>query len=298
MMEKEKGEKSGPPCGEGISILPEGCISDIVALTTPKDACRACVVSSIFRSAAESNGVWEKFLPSDYQAIIAQSSSSDSLNFSSKKQLYLSLSDNPILIDGAKKSFFLDKLSGKKCYHLPARELTIAWGNDPRYWRWVSLPESRSLHNSRFPEVAALNYVFWFDINGKMSTSMLSPKTNYAAYLVYKLTEEAYGFNHPPPTASIGTTGAGEVYEQTVSLDLPVVEPGPEDQVVLPQQQQQQHTSRPKQRNDGWLEIELGQIFNEGGEVDELQFGLKEVEVLRCKSGLIVEGIEIRPTRG
>ena len=108
LMEKEKeGERNGPPCacGVDISVLPEGCISDIVALTTPKDACRACAVSSIFRAAAESNAVWERFLPSDYQAIIAQSSSSssDSLNFSSKKQLYLSLSDNPILIDDNKK---------------------------------------------------------------------------------------------------------------------------------------------------------------------------------------------------
>ena len=105
MMEKEKeGERSGPPCacGVDISVLPEGCISDTIALTTPKDACRACAVSSIFRAAAESNAVWESFLPSDYQAIIARSSS-DSSSFSSKKQLYLSLSNNPILIDDAKK---------------------------------------------------------------------------------------------------------------------------------------------------------------------------------------------------
>ncbi|XP_050254495.1 F-box protein PP2-B10-like isoform X5 [Quercus robur] len=294
MMEKEKeGERSGPPCacGVDISVLPEGCISNTIALTTPKDACRACAVSSIFRAAAESNAVWESFLPSDYQAIIAQSSSSsDSLSFSSKKQLYLSLSDNPILIDDAKKqSFFLDKLSGKKCYLLSARELTIAWGDDSRYWRWISLPESR------FSEIAKLSFVCWFDINGKMSTSMLSPKTNYAAYLVYKLRSRAHGFKHRLPTASIGTTGGGEVYEQTVGLGLPAVEPGQQDQVVLPQQQ---HTSRPKQRNDGWLEIELGQFFNEGGEADELQFGLKEVKCLSVKSGLIVEGIEIRPTRG
>ena len=108
MMEKERErERNGPPLVAELSELPEGCISDIVALTTPKDACRACAVSSIFRAAAESNAVWERFLPSDYQAIIAQSSSSssstDSLNFSSKKQLYLSLSDNPILIDDNKK---------------------------------------------------------------------------------------------------------------------------------------------------------------------------------------------------
>ena len=60
MMEKEKeGERNGPTCASSadISVLPEGCISDTVALTTPKDACRACAVSSIFRAAAKSNCV-------------------------------------------------------------------------------------------------------------------------------------------------------------------------------------------------------------------------------------------------
>nr|XP_023897415.1 putative F-box protein PP2-B12 [Quercus suber] len=195
-----------------LSDLAEGCISYIVSLslTSPKDACRVCAVSHIFRAAAESNAVWERFLSSDYQAIIARSSSSSSssdiLNLSSKKQIYLSLSDNPILIDDSKKSFFLDKSSGKKCYLLPARELCIIWSGSPQYWRWISLPEE-----SRFPEVAELLNVCWLDICGKMSTSMLSPKTNYAAYLVYKLTEEAYGFDRLPPTVSVGTTEGGEV---------------------------------------------------------------------------------------
>jgi hypothetical protein len=61
-----------------------------------------CAVSPIFRAIAESNIVWERFFPFDYQAIIARSSSS-SLIFSSKKHLYHTLSDNPILIDDAKK---------------------------------------------------------------------------------------------------------------------------------------------------------------------------------------------------
>ena len=98
-------ENDGPPLVAELSELAEGCISNIVSLTSPKDACRVCAVSHIFRAAAESNAVWEKFLPSDYQAIVARSSSSssDSLNLTSKKQIYLSLSDNPILIDDSKK---------------------------------------------------------------------------------------------------------------------------------------------------------------------------------------------------
>ena len=98
MMEKEKEWA----CNADLSVLPEGCISDIVSLTSPRDACRICAVSPMFRAAAESDAVWDRFLPSDYKAIIARSSSSP-LNFSSKKQLYLTLSDNPILIDDSKK---------------------------------------------------------------------------------------------------------------------------------------------------------------------------------------------------
>ncbi|KAM3730755.1 hypothetical protein ACB098_12G110200 [Castanea mollissima] len=289
MMEIEReGERNGPPLGADISVLPEGCISDIVSLTSPKDACRECAVSRIFREAAESNAVWESFLPSDYQAIIARSSSSsDSLNLCSKKQIYLSLSNNPILIDDNKKSFFLDKLSGKKCYLLAARDLSIVWGSTPEYWSWVSLPESR------FPEVAELLDVCWFEICGKMSTSMLSPKTNYAAYLVFKFRSRNYGFDNPPFKASVGTTGGGEAYEKSVCLDLG--EPSLDDQILLPEQPQ---ISCLKPRKDGWLEIDLGEFFNEGGQDDELQIRLMEVEDGGWKSGLIVEGIEIRPTMG
>ena len=110
MENEKKVERNSRPCGAELSELSEGCIANIVSFTSPQDACRACAISPIFRAAAESDAVWERFLPSDYQAIIARSSSSSSFNYSSKKQLYLTLSDNPILIDDSKKvrnCFFL-----------------------------------------------------------------------------------------------------------------------------------------------------------------------------------------------
>ena len=61
---------------------------------------------------------------------------------------------------------------------------------------------------------------------------MLSPKTNYAAYLVFKRTDRAYGFDDPPPRASVGTIGGGEVHQQTVGLGLFVMEPNQQDQIV------------------------------------------------------------------
>ncbi|KAF3960056.1 hypothetical protein CMV_015194 [Castanea mollissima] len=201
----------------GFAELPEGCIANILSWTTPKDAGRAGAVDPLFRAAAESDTVWNRMLPSGWEAIIAQSVTP--LNFPSLKHLFLSLSDNPILIDGARKSFFLDKSSGKKCYLLSARELSIVWGNTPTYWRWISLPEAEA-EASRFPEVAELNYVWFFDISCKMSTSILSPNTHYATYLVYKLRNTASGFGGRPFRASVETIGGGEVHEQTVHLGL------------------------------------------------------------------------------
>ncbi|KAJ0092270.1 hypothetical protein Patl1_25938 [Pistacia atlantica] len=62
-----------------FDILPEECISQIINLTAPRDASRLSVVSPAFKSAADSDGVWEKFLPSEYKDIISNSDSSSLL---------------------------------------------------------------------------------------------------------------------------------------------------------------------------------------------------------------------------
>ena len=43
---------------------------------------------------------------------------------------------------------------------------------------------------NRFPEVAYLKYVCRLENNGRIETNMLSPKTTYGAYLVYKFAEQ------------------------------------------------------------------------------------------------------------
>lgn len=49
-------------------------------------------------------------------------------------------------------------------------------------------------------------------------------------------------------------------------------------------------------RGDGWMEVEMGHFFNDGG-VDHgaVVFSLMEIDNYTSKSGLIVEGIELRP---
>ncbi|CAI8603004.1 unnamed protein product [Vicia faba] len=261
--------------------LCEGCIATVVSRTTPVDACRLSLVSNTFRSAAESDAVWNQFLPSDSQFMDSIISNSPSLaNVPSKKSLYLALSDRPIIIDNGLKSFQLDRKSGKICYMLAARSLSIAWVDDERYWKWIPM------HNSRFSQVAKLHIVCWFDIHGMISMRDLSPNTQYAAYLVFKLIN-ASGFRNPdsPVEISVGVEG-GHRSTKTVYLDPNVEDRSHSGEVGLRQ---------PSVRNDGWLEIEIGEFFNSGLEDEEVQMNVKETNDYTSKMGLFVEGIEVRP---
>jgi hypothetical protein len=100
----EKMASENEEAGElSLNLLPEGCIANVLSFTSPLAACRLSIVSPLFRSAAETGAFWERFLPRD---LLSESDSP--LLVSSKKQLYLSLCGNPILIeDGKKVSVFI-----------------------------------------------------------------------------------------------------------------------------------------------------------------------------------------------
>ncbi|CAK9142181.1 unnamed protein product [Ilex paraguariensis] len=270
-----------------FSLLPEGCITDIISFTSPRDSCRASAISPTFKSAAESDIVWEKFLPSDYQEIISRSVSP--VVHSTKKELYFLLCNSPILLDESKLSFTLNKWSGKKCYMLRARELSIAWKDGPQYWKWTSLPESR------FFEVAELRAVCWLAVGGKMQTQMLSPKTTYAAYLVFKPAENSRGLE-VPAKASVRFVVESQdgAKDSNDAVHLKLATDRPEHLRRLGRRAARQPNGRLRQkRGDEW--IELGQFFNDHGDDGEVEMQLKEIQQLNWKTGLIVEGIELRP---
>ncbi|KAL3587148.1 hypothetical protein D5086_014015, partial [Populus alba] len=187
-----------------LNELPEGCIANALSFTTPQDVGRLSVVSPMFMLAAVSDVVWERFLPRDLKSILSTSPDGSRLMAStaSKKELYFSLCENPVLVDNGRKSFSLEKKSGKKCYRLSARDLSITWGDSPEYWTWNSDP------TSRFGEVAELIGVCWLEIRGKINATMLSPATMYAAYLVFKPKEGAYGLDYQPVEVGVGLVGS------------------------------------------------------------------------------------------
>jgi len=88
-------------------FLPEGCIAAIISFTSPRDACRLASVSKIFKSAADSDQVWERFPPSDYRDVLRNSDGGLALlNSLSKKQLYLHLSEHQLLDQSGTKVGF------------------------------------------------------------------------------------------------------------------------------------------------------------------------------------------------
>jgi hypothetical protein len=141
--------------------------------------------------------------------------------------------------------------------------------------------------------VAELIDVWWLEIRGKINTCMLSPATLYKAYLVFNLSGSHNGFVNLPIEAAVGG------HNRTVFLDaeqegVRVYNPRAEMGYCQVLRWREEDGGRPKKRGDGWLEIELGEFFN-GGDDDEVEISVLEVKAGVCKSGLIVQGIEIRP---
>ncbi|KAF2601020.1 hypothetical protein F2Q68_00011289 [Brassica cretica] len=256
--------------------LPVECISNIISFTSPRDACVVSSVSKTFGSAVQSDSVWEKFLPLGYASMIPQPRAF------STKELYFALCDHFLIEDG-KKSFWLDKASGKKCIMLSAKELAITWGNSPQHWQWISNPESR------FEKVAELLSVWWFEIRGKMNTRLLSLGTRYSADIVFKTVNKCPGLADLPVEVGVGLVGQ-EIPKQLIYFD------GYMDKDARKVRGEMRDVMKPKKREDGWMEAELGEFFNEKG-CYEVELSVIEIKSPYWKCGLIIQGIECRPTR-
>ncbi|XP_047080292.1 putative F-box protein PP2-B12 [Lolium rigidum] len=295
-----------------IARLPEELLSAALARTSPRDACRATAASPAFRAAADSDAVWARFLPRDLPPL------ADGelllLTPPRKKDLFLRLSNHgsPLLLLPDKlASMWLDRETGAKCYMLSARSLTFVWGDTPQYWTWIPLADS-----SRFSEGAQLLRVCWLDISGRIPFKMLSRDTVYAAYLVFKANENSFGLDYPVQDASVsvGVTSStrmvclqsndeededGDDEAGAVPGHYWPVRPYPPRRTRRRNRRSVPHAEdvgRPQERADGWMELELGEFFIDGGGDDdgEVSFSLVETNGGSWKSGLIVQGIEVR----
>lgn len=277
-------------------MLPNDCVFNILTFTSAADTCRSSLVSSSFRHVAYYDTLWDTFLPDNYLCIVSRSTIP--LEVSSKRDLYFSLT-NSILIDGGNKSFKLDKSTGKISYILSARELSITLGDNSAHWTWKSLSESR------FSQVAILKTIQHLEIEAKIKTNTLSKNTKYGVYLIIKILDSSFGLDSIPSvvslevgnlisrnTAYIRTSSNNNIkqiienlfYKNWMERLRSTVEISGDGRV-------------PCEGRDGWMEIELGEFFSDdiGNYASEVKVGLREVNGYHLKSGLIIEGIEVRP---
>ncbi|RWW80674.1 hypothetical protein BHE74_00010973 [Ensete ventricosum] len=290
----EEDEEQGHDRGGGFAKLPEECVAQVLSYTTPRDSCRSALVSKAFLSAAGSDALWEGFLPSDCAEILSRAV--HPVQYSSKKDLYFRLC-HPILVDGGGKvtrlasvhiyrrrvlSFLLERSTGKKTYMISPAKMILAHGSNHQYWTWISLPESR------FAKVPELLSVCWFDIYGSIDSRLLSRKTAYVAYIVFKLVPDAYGLDSPHQKGSVILGSC----ESANHVSLQPEEEEEEEESDEEAAEEGTEGRRMRSREDGWLEVELGEFYIDEGDEGDVEMRLRETEELQWKHGLILQGFE------
>uniref|UniRef100_M4DXR9 Uncharacterized protein n=1 Tax=Brassica campestris TaxID=3711 RepID=M4DXR9_BRACM len=124
---------------------------------------------------------------------------------------------------------------------------------------------------------------------------MLSKGTHYSVYLVFKrASSRSYGFDHTPIETEVGFTGK-EVRKTTRRpwMRFPREE-------VEGERESGGNVEEPKERSDKWSEVKLGSFYiDDGGceDGDEVEVAIMETRMGQWKSGLVFQGIEIRPVK-
>ncbi|KAL3812364.1 hypothetical protein ACJIZ3_013632 [Penstemon smallii] len=130
-------------------------------------------------------------------------------------------------------------------------------------------------------EVAELIEVWWLQIKVRFDVKKLNKQTNYAAFLVFKLDRPE---NLERVSASV--TFGREITDSKDSRYF----------VFLDKERISGEEGRfPQRRDDSWMEINLGEFYNDLGNDGDLKICIWEKNTDNCKCGLFVRAIELRP---
>ncbi|XP_065852490.1 protein PHLOEM PROTEIN 2-LIKE A1-like [Euphorbia lathyris] len=199
-------------------------------------------------------------LPCNYQSIIKEADSP--LDTSSSQKLYDQLC-NGIFLTQNKKKYWVEKKSNANCFFLYARDLSITWSEDNRFWHWHNLSETSNVT----VEVADLMNVCWLEVHGNFETIKLTPNVLYEVAFVLMLKDPAYGLEDP------------------VNFRL-----------TLPNGNKQLHKENLLTKPRGqWIEIPAGEFVTSPENVGEIEISMFEYEGGKWKKGLTLKGLTIRP---
>ncbi|GJR50146.1 kinase-like domain, phloem protein 2-like protein [Tanacetum coccineum] len=171
--------------------------------------------------------------------------------------------------------FWLGEVEGKKLLVLSAKAALYKFSN-------VDIFTSKPPAESRFQEVIELLPQQVFHLKCTIKSQMLSPVTEYVCYLVFKLSEKFQGLHCPVEVQDV-------LHKENNEAEFVYfITPSPLNTNDI--------TRVPKQREDGWMEIQLWK-FNSTHEFkdDSLSMNMKFTTHQGTMSGLVVCGLEFRP---
>ncbi|GKD74561.1 kinase-like domain, phloem protein 2-like protein [Tanacetum coccineum] len=169
--------------------------------------------------------------------------------------------------------FWLGEVDGKKLLVLSAKAAL---------YKFSIVDTFTSKPPAQFKEVIELLPQQVFHIKCTMKSQLLSPDTEYVCYLLFKLSENCQGMHCPVKVRDI-------LHQEKREAEfLYFITPEPLNIHDI--------TRVPKQREDGWMEIQLWK-FNSAHEFkdDSLSMNMRFTSLEGTMPGLIVCGLEFRP---
>ncbi|GJR80796.1 kinase-like domain, phloem protein 2-like protein [Tanacetum coccineum] len=173
--------------------------------------------------------------------------------------------------------FWFDNVNGKKLLMLSAKATILKFSD-------VNLYSSRSTFkkypNCRFRKVGELLPQQVFHISCTIENQMLSPDTEYACYIVFKISKNCQGLHYPVKVRDLLHHGNESEFVYFIIPNLLNIN---------------DITGVPKQREDGWMEIQLCK-FSSAHELenDSHSTNMRFTSQEGTMSGLIVYGLEFR----
>lgn len=197
-------------------------------------------------------------LPHRYQEILKDADTA--LDKSSPHKLLHQL-HHGVFLNQKKKKYWVNRNS-KNCFMLFASELSITWGQDTNYWRWISINES----SDEAVTAAELLNVCWLEVHARLDTANLTPNTMYEVLFVVMFKDPAYGWEVP------------------VNLRL-----------TLPDKTRKERKATMNERPRGqWIEIYVGEFKTSHENAGDLEMSLYEYQGGDWKRGLIIKGVIVR----
>ncbi|KAK9077683.1 hypothetical protein SSX86_006020 [Deinandra increscens subsp. villosa] len=231
-----------------------------------------------------------KIQAQDYTSIVIKWSKDIEEESLTRKEVYFLLRKG-LYINNSQQWFSISKKS-KTRVMLPARAILPA---EKSVWNFLSLP------GSRFEEVAESCDNNYLSISFHIKTTIPLSITRYACYLVFKLPENNASVFEGLVIANVYINNPGRYVKKEEHHYIYLVTP-PHTPIIGESHGERPSRTRkikghPKLRKDGWMEIQLGELFDVCWYSNNTVDGyLKSLNGWNF-TGLLVQGIELRPAK-